>query len=165
MAGQAALSSDAGVGYSIATSWVAATGLTSVASWASRSRLTVERVPHASLLGSWSSHKSIGTGALGGSIDDTTQGVGATDSFTLARIFAAMVQTGLVDGTVGVGAAAGLTVASDASLAVGTLFLTQTRQLAHAGHTALTLGTILGVSAHCFALAAHARTSRRTIAI
>lgn len=108
---------------------------------------------------------TIGTGALGGSIDDTTEGVGAADSFTLARIFAAMVQTGLVDGTVGIGTAAGLTVASDASLAVGTLLLTQTRQLAHAGHTALTLGTILGVSAHCFALAAHARTSRRAIAI
>jgi hypothetical protein len=58
LARQTALSPDAGVGHSFATGWVAATGLTSMASWASRSRLTVERVPHASLLGSWSSHKS-----------------------------------------------------------------------------------------------------------
>jgi hypothetical protein len=108
---------------------------------------------------------TIGTGALGGAIDDTAQGVGTADSFALARIFASMVQTGLVDGAVGIGAAAGLTVASDASLTVGALLVTQTRQLAHAGNTALTLGTILGVSAHCFALAAHARTSRRAVAI
>ncbi len=70
---------------------------------------------------------TIGTGALGGAIDDTTQGVGTADSFTLARILASMIQTGLVDGTVGIGPASGLTVTSDTCLTVGTLLVTQTR--------------------------------------
>ena len=51
----------------------------------------------------------------------------------MARALASVVETGLVDGTVGVGATAGLAESSDTSLAGWALLVAQTRQLANAG--------------------------------
>ena len=71
--------------------------------------------------------------ALGRTVDDATKSVKAADSFSLARALALVVETGLVDGTVRVGATAGLAESSDTSLAGWALLVAQTRQLANAG--------------------------------
>ena len=103
--------------------------------------------------------------ALGRTVDDATKSVKAADSFSLARALALVVETGLVDGTVGVGATAGLAESSDTSLAGWALLVAQTRQLAHTGSAAFAFGAIERVPAHSFTLATNARASGWAVSV
>lgn len=162
VARQTSFASYASVG-TFATSRVTPARLATHTSWTNISGLTVNWISHASLLSGRSTHESFRTGALSRSIDDTAQGVQSADSFALARALALMVQTGLIDGTVRIGTAAGFAVSADASLPVRALTVADTRQLAHAGHAAFTLSAIESIPADGLALAAHTGTSSWTI--
>lgn len=157
LAGQATLASSTAA--AVTTNRVAAARLARHAGRAGRIGLAVNGTTDATLLGRRSAHEAGWAGALGRSVDDAAEGARAADTFALARILAAMIQTILVDGAVRFDAAAGRTEAADASLARQTLIVAETGQLAHVGGTPFALGAVLVVATDGLALTVHARTS------